>query len=461
MRLVTNLSLNKFAYLILATLAIQGCGGSDDDDSDNGGQRGGTNTPSVGVLLDSPVANIKYTTATQSGFTDSEGQYQYIPGETITFSIGGIELPSISASGLITPLTIFDTADVNDARVSNLLRLLQTLDTDGNPDNGIVISEVAHSASADLSLDFSSDSFDTDVETLVSNSGSVNSALVEAGTAIDHFNSTLSSITLTTERLSDVALKPVLESDELPEGLIFNDDGSGIMKFPRADYNDFSDLDFVPFTWSVSDNGVLTINEDTDFTWSIEATEVTDTNIKLAWFVSGIDEDVGAVSDAGLNNTVTYSVDLVGDWDVHRSRSVCGEEETRDNVEFLKSVSVSFNSETGTFTFSQSFTDTIFYPNFTVVPDGYSDAGDPYVSCDGTRTYELDGPVVENGAVTVEDSIVSGYELMSLLDNVGFVLNMGFVIVNGPDSFIVYEEIDTGFDVHGTVYVGQHWTRQE
>lgn len=450
--------LNKAAYITLAALAINGCGSSDEG-GDDGGQRGNNNSPRTGVFLDSPVANIRYITASQSGFTDSEGQYQFIPGETITFSIGGMELPTLLASGLITPLNIFNTTDVNDPRVTNLLRLLQTLDTDGNPNNGISISDTAHSTAAELSIDFSSSSFDTDVETLISNSGSVTTTLLDSSTAVDHFNSTLASISLTTERLSNVALKPIQESDVFPEGLTFDANGSGLMKFPQASYNDFSDLDFATFTWSVGEDGVLTLIDEADFTWTIEATEITDSNIKIAWSVSGIEDGV-SVSDAGLNDTVSYSVDLTGNWEVYRSYSVCGEEEIRDNVDFMKAVSVAFNSETGLFSFTQNFTDEIFNPYFTLVPEGYEDAGEPYVSCSGTFSYNSAESMLESSAIAVEDANVTGHELMTVLDNIGFVSNMGFIIINGPDSFVVYEEIDTGIEAHGTVYVGQQWVRQ-
>ena len=39
----------------------------------------------TGVFSDSPVANVTYTTETQSGETNSDGEYQYLEGETGVF----------------------------------------------------------------------------------------------------------------------------------------------------------------------------------------------------------------------------------------------------------------------------------------------------------------------------------------------------------------------------------------
>jgi hypothetical protein len=62
---------------------------------------------------------------------------------------------------------------------------------DGNPDNGIEISNEATSNAFGLNVDFSSDSFDQSVINLVANSGSVSTSLIDGETALDHFQETL------------------------------------------------------------------------------------------------------------------------------------------------------------------------------------------------------------------------------------------------------------------------------
>ena len=96
----------------------------------------------TGVFTDSAVAGINYQTTpgNQSGKTNALGEYQYVEGDSVTFSLSDqTTLPPVTATKRVTPA---DMADGNNADVViNVLRLLQTLDEDGNPDNGITISQ--------------------------------------------------------------------------------------------------------------------------------------------------------------------------------------------------------------------------------------------------------------------------------------------------------------------------------
>ena len=91
-----------------------------------------------GIFLDSPVENLPYTTASQSGITDEQGRFNYIAGETIVFSIGNIEFPPVDARDIITPVDLFSDGTVNHRGVVNISRLLQTLDSDDDLSNGIL-----------------------------------------------------------------------------------------------------------------------------------------------------------------------------------------------------------------------------------------------------------------------------------------------------------------------------------
>lgn len=152
----------------------------------------------TGTFVDSPVSGIKYATATQSGKTNSKGEFLYVAGENITFSIGSVQLPAVAANATVTPLQIAKTSDLNDQVVSNILVLLQSLDEDGNPTNGIVIpAAAAAKASTAINFDVSPAAFASNsaVMDLVANSGSVTKTLVTQATAKAHFQSTLREIT--------------------------------------------------------------------------------------------------------------------------------------------------------------------------------------------------------------------------------------------------------------------------
>ena len=167
---------------------------TDETDEDNTPITVPAPTLLTGVFLDSAVEGINFSTASQSGKTNEQGEFTFLVDENITFSIGGIELPTIPAALYLTPLSVFDTDDINQTEVVNLLRLLQTLDTDGDASNGITIMDSIHTLAADLNIDFSADDFTTQVATLVSDSGAANQTLVDTDDAIAHFQLTLNDI---------------------------------------------------------------------------------------------------------------------------------------------------------------------------------------------------------------------------------------------------------------------------
>ena len=181
----------KLLALSVSALLISACGGGGSDGADPGA----TPKASIGIFEDSPVAGLFYETATQSGFTNSAGEFEYLPTETIAFSIGGIVLGSAAASEVITPLTLVAGAtDANHPEVTNIVRLLMTLDSDGNPDNGISISTETTAAAVNQSVDFSALDFAADPGVLALLSQLPNApSLIDAFTAQTHFAATLAA----------------------------------------------------------------------------------------------------------------------------------------------------------------------------------------------------------------------------------------------------------------------------
>jgi hypothetical protein len=105
-----------------------------------------------GVLTDGPVAGVQYTTSGgYSGVTSANGSYAYNAGETVTFKIGAITLGTVTATGTVTPLDLAAAATNKENVATNLLVLLQSLDADGNPSNGITINDATKTAAANAS----------------------------------------------------------------------------------------------------------------------------------------------------------------------------------------------------------------------------------------------------------------------------------------------------------------------
>jgi hypothetical protein len=128
---------NGFIISIFLILFIYGCGG--------GGSGSTASSDSVhGVFLDSPVAGVSYETETHSGTTNADGTFFYMQGEMIRFSLGGVFMGQASASPFMTPIDIVPGAsNSSHPTVTNMIRFMQTLDIDRNPDNGILITEQA------------------------------------------------------------------------------------------------------------------------------------------------------------------------------------------------------------------------------------------------------------------------------------------------------------------------------
>ena len=195
-------------------LCLAGCGGGDN----GGGDIAPPPQPQTGVFIDGPIANIGYETESiKNGVTDAQGKYTYLPGETVTFFIGELKFPPVTATGVVTPLDLAGTTDIANPTVVNIIRLLQTLDKDGNPDT-IEITEQAKSVATpvDFSLnvaDFESSAAVTD---LISNAGQDTTVmqLINADEAVQNFENGLNEAV--SIDLTKITTNSVITYDKCP-----------------------------------------------------------------------------------------------------------------------------------------------------------------------------------------------------------------------------------------------------
>ena len=116
---------------ILAFVFLTGCG-----NDTNSGKFSLSNVEGnkTGVFIDSKVEGVKYITSSGvEGYTNKKGEYKYNNGDEVTFYLGDMNLGSTEASNLTTVFELPDSTKV--------ATLLQLLDKDGNPNNGISISD--------------------------------------------------------------------------------------------------------------------------------------------------------------------------------------------------------------------------------------------------------------------------------------------------------------------------------
>ncbi|MCF1439098.1 MAG: hypothetical protein LPD71_10235 [Shewanella sp.] len=230
-----HFKLNTLALVLSGTALMWGCG------SDNTPQPPAPKPQTLtGVFLDSPVEGLGFSTASQSGFTNPDGEFTYLAGETINFRLGGIVFPEVTASAEITPLTLFATDYPATTEVVNTLRLLQSLDSDGVAAGGITISAETTQALAGMTLDLSSEEFDAPLEDVMITAGMDADAMVSADAALTHFDDTMN---------------PGYDLQDLNGNWL-----SFEFLTPRFGYNREDSFDYRLAKWAIND-GTLTVDE--------------------------------------------------------------------------------------------------------------------------------------------------------------------------------------------------------
>ncbi|NKF52758.1 hypothetical protein G3R49_19565 [Shewanella sp. WXL01] len=317
--------MSKKLLALMISGILFGCGSSDDSPEP---QKEPDPTPDpvtiTGKFLDSAVIGIGYTTATQSGTTNENGEFNYVEGESVTFAIGDLTFPETSAKEAVTPLDIANTEDVTNNQVVNMARLLQTLDKDGDPSNGITITEDAAAAAEPVDFSQSPDEFAASnaVNAVITNGGQDTpvAELVSEEAAVDHLDDTL------IEEGIQVGIvgtwTPVEDENELL-GLVFFDDGTYIhYEVDRNDEEEVSGMEWGTYSRTADDGRVVAAqtfdeNGDTGLTDFV----VGDTTPRLfanvneqGQLVAEFDEDADGTNDGSLSFNKQENDGLVGTW---------------------------------------------------------------------------------------------------------------------------------------------------
>jgi para-nitrobenzyl esterase len=126
-------------------LQLAACSDGDGKESTGGNAQatpmGDAQVMQQGVFAEGAVSGLNFSSAAGSGTTDADGRFFFAAQESISFSVGELLLGSTSAKGKVTPVDLFPQATgIADQRATNVLVLLQTLDQDGDLNNGTQIS---------------------------------------------------------------------------------------------------------------------------------------------------------------------------------------------------------------------------------------------------------------------------------------------------------------------------------
>ncbi len=136
-------------------LILSGCGG---------GSSSPTTPPTItGQFIDEKVQGLVYTcTSGKVGVTNSNGDYTCNVGDHVTFKVGDTTIGTLAAqSDFFTPYSFYPTS--LDASL-NLASLLQSLDSNGDANNGTIVIDIALAANLPTDTDFASPTFRVDTE---------------------------------------------------------------------------------------------------------------------------------------------------------------------------------------------------------------------------------------------------------------------------------------------------------
>ena len=177
MKTITTQAL-QVTFLMFFTLLVAGCSSGGNDGGGGGGGGGGGPTITgtgdvIGHFIDGPVSGLVYINsltiaANKEHKTGDNGEFKYTPGEVTTFSYGGVEIGEakvgfVNGKAYITPQS-FLIGNENSATLANILRFLQTLDSNNNHDDGISLPNIEGSiTNPNINFDQSGKDFESDL----------------------------------------------------------------------------------------------------------------------------------------------------------------------------------------------------------------------------------------------------------------------------------------------------------
>lgn len=184
---------------VLSGVMLTACGGGGDDNgggSNGGNNGGGTDTGSkplhTAVFLDSVVGGLDYRCNDYTGVTNAKGEFLFDDGDTCEFALGNQRLGAVTlkaGNSLVTPYTL---AGDDKEKAIRIAALLQTLDSDSNPENGITLdkAQVAQLGIVELGSD---DAFNTALVEALKTAG-LTKAVVSLAAAKAHLSATLAGV---------------------------------------------------------------------------------------------------------------------------------------------------------------------------------------------------------------------------------------------------------------------------
>lgn len=118
----------------------------------------GQNAAMIGIIA-GPICGLRYQTPSASGVTNERGEFSFSAGDTVTFLVGGLVLGTADAALRVNLAQLVNRVAGNidklhDPAVTNLARLVISLDQAGIIEGGITIVPSVHDAVLHMPINY-------------------------------------------------------------------------------------------------------------------------------------------------------------------------------------------------------------------------------------------------------------------------------------------------------------------
>lgn len=128
----------------------------------------------TGVFKAGNVAGLAFRSGTTTGVTDAQGRFTCSTGQSISFSLGTLDLGETACATLIHPAALAPSGELTDPRALDIMRLLLLVDGDRTGANGIAIPESLRSLAREWPpIDLAASDFEQELVRVVSDVASV------------------------------------------------------------------------------------------------------------------------------------------------------------------------------------------------------------------------------------------------------------------------------------------------